>query len=311
MKKLIFSLVCASLLLGSIGARAAKRQYSRPLSPFSGVEVAGQFSVSLVRGTDYRALITVEEPYIDYVICEVKGGTLKISLDERKVPNEVKRQYRGKGTPDPEFSAVVYVPDLLQSVVLSDKAVLLNTEDLFDKSRITFKMSDSSSAKGLKLSALTFDLAMSNKAVADFDVTCRDCKVQMSNSAQLRITEQQSETSTYTLQGYAKVSSLCATGELYIYTKSNCVMTISGSGNRAEFDINGTSEVDASDFEVPDAFVKMSSVSKLSEAAYKTLRVNLNGGSTLNFLNDPSVTIENIRSATMTPGTSKRKAVTL
>ena len=86
---------------------------------------------------------------------------------------------------------------------------------------------------------------------------------------------------------------------------------ISGSGNRAEFDINGTSEVDASAFEVPDAVVKMSSVSKLTEAAYKSLRVNLNGGCTLYFLNDPSVTIENIRSATMTPDTSSRKSVRL
>ena len=69
--------------------------------------------------------------------------------------------------------------------------------------------------------------------------------------------------------------------------------------------------MDAASFEVPDAEVKMSSVSKLTEAAYKTLKVNLNGGSTLYFINDPSVTIENIRSATMTPGYSGRKSVSL
>lgn len=310
MKKLIVSLLCG-LLVTSTGAFAATRQYSRPLTPFSGIDVSGQFKVSLVRGSDYRALLSVEEAYIDYVICEVKGSTLKISLDERKVPSEVKRQFRGKGTPDPEFSAVVYVPELLQSVVMSDKAVLQNTEDLFDKSRVTFKLSGSSSVKNLKVSALTVDIALENKSEGEFDLTCRDCKVQMSNSSELKLVEQQSETSTYVLHGSSKLRSRCTTGLLSVYTKSNCVGLISGSGNRAEFDINGTSEVDASAFEVPDAVVKMSSVSKLTEAAYKTLRVNLNGGCTLYFLNDPSVTIENIRSATMTPDTSSRKSVRL
>ena len=123
--------------------------------------------------------------------------------------------------------------------------------------------------------------------------------------------EQQSEESEYSLQGTSKVVSYCTTEKLSVSTKSNCYMVVSGSGNKAEFNINGTSEVDAASFEVPDAEVKMSSVSKLTEAAYKTLKVNLNGGSTLYFINDPSVTIENIRSATMTPGYSGRKSVSL
>ena len=311
MKKLIVSLLCISLLVPGTGVAAATRQYSRHLSPFKSVEVSGQFVVSLVRGSDYRALLSVEEAYIDYVTCEVKGSSLIISLEERKVPSEVKRQFRGKGTPDPVFSAVVYVPDLLQGVTLSDKAVLQDTEDLFDKSRVTFDLSDNSVVKPLKISSLSFNLKAQNKASAEFDVTCTDCSVQASNSAQLRIVEQQSENSEYTLQGTSKVVSFCTTDKLSIHTKSNCYMSVTGSGSRAEFDINGTSEVDAASFEVPDAVVKMSSVSKLTEAAYKTLRVNLNGGSTLYFINDPSVTIENIRSATLTPGYSGRKSVSL
>ena len=308
---MIVSLLCISLLVSGTGASAATRQYSRHLSPFKSVEVSGQFTVSLVRGADYRALLSVEEAYIDYVTCEVKGSALVISLAERKVPSEVKRQFRGKGTPDPVFSAVVYVPDLLQGVTLSDKAVLQDTEDLFDKSRVTFELSDNAVVKLLKVSSLSFNLTAQNKASAEFDITCKDCSVQASNSAQLRIVEQQSENSEYKLQGTAKVVSLCTTEKLSVHTKSNCYMTVTGSGSSAEFDINGTSEVDAASFEVPDAVVKMSSVSKLTEAAYKTLRVNLNGGSTLYFINDPSVTIENIRSATMTPGYSGRKSVSL
>lgn len=311
MKKLIVSLLCISLLVSGMGAAAATRQYSRHLSPFKSIEVSGQFTVSLVRGSDYRALLSVEEAYIDYVTCEVQGSSLVISLAERKVPSEVKRQFRGKGTPDPVFSAVVYVPDLLQGVTLSEKAVLQDTEDLFDKSRVSFELSDNAVVKPLKISSLSFNLTARNKSSADFDVTCKECSVEAFNSAQLKIVEQQSEESEYSLQGTSKVVSYCTTEKLSVSTKSNCYMVVSGSGNKAEFNINGTSEVDAASFEVPDAEVKMSSVSKLTEAAYKTLKVNLNGGSTLYFINDPSVTIENIRSATMTPGYSGRKSVSL
>ncbi|MBO6169630.1 MAG: DUF2807 domain-containing protein [Bacteroidales bacterium] len=310
MKKLILSLLCCTVLMSTV-AGAATRQYSRSLTPFSGVEVSGPFSVSLVRGSDYRSLLSVEEAYIDYVICEVRGSTLYIGLEERKVPSEIKRLFRGKGTPDPVFSAVVYVPDLLQSVTMSDKSVLVDTEDLFDKSRVTFTLSGSSTIKSLKVSSLSFNLSAQNKSVADFDVTCRECKVQMANSAQLHIVEQESEESEYKLAGTSKTVSLCTSGLLSVYTKGNCTMTVTGSGTKAQFDINGTSEVDASGFEVPDAVVKMSSVCKLTEAAYKTLRVNLNGGSTLHFINDPAVTIENIRSATMSPAFSGRKTQSL
>ena len=65
MKKLIVSLLCISFLVSGMGAAAATRQYSRHLSPFKSIEVSGQFTVSLVRGSDYRALLSVEEAYIE------------------------------------------------------------------------------------------------------------------------------------------------------------------------------------------------------------------------------------------------------
>ena len=298
MKKLVFSAFCCILL--GLTASAATKQYSRNLAPFSGISVSDKFDVSLVRGSEYRALLSVEEAYIDYVVCAVNGSVLEVSLDERKVPSEVKRQFRAKGTADPVFSAVIYVPDLLQSVELKDKAVLHDTEDLFDKSRVSFELSGNSQVKTLTLSSLSLKIKMQNKATGDFMFTGGECIVDMSNSSSLRIVERESTLSRYTLQGTSKVDARCTTQTLDIQTKGNCYMSVSGSGDKAVFNINGTSEVDASAFEVPDAVVSMSSVCRLSEAAYKTLRVNLNGGSTLFFAGEPAVTIENIRSATMT-----------
>ena len=299
MKKLMMTLLSVSLLF-STGAGAATQQYSRQLKPFSDLVVSDDFVVSLVRGTDYRALLSVEEAYADYITCSVSDGVLTIALDERKVPVDVKRQFRGKGTPDPVFSAVVYVPELLKSVSLSEKAVLRDTEDLFDKASVSFELSGNATVKPITVSSLDVKIKMQQKSTADFKVlSCKRLTVETMNSSSL-IIDENSEDASYSLQGTSKITAKSHTSRIGVRTKANCTMSLYGSGDSAVFDINGTSEVDASSFEVPDAIISMSSVCLLKEAAYRSLSLNLNGGCTLMFANDPSVTIESIKSATVT-----------
>ena len=115
MKKLLTTIAAlAALGCGLLSAQTV--QYSVDLPSFSTVDISGPFEVSLVRGQQPRALISVLEAYKDYVTCSVSDGILSVGLDEKKVPLDVKRQYRGKGTPDPIYSAIVYVPDLLKAV---------------------------------------------------------------------------------------------------------------------------------------------------------------------------------------------------
>ncbi|MBR4809385.1 MAG: DUF2807 domain-containing protein [Bacteroidales bacterium] len=298
MKKLLTTILAfAALGCGMLSAQAV--QYSLDLAPFTTVEVSGPFEVSLVRGQQYRALISVLEPFKDYVVCSVSGGVLSIDLDERKVPMEVRRQFRGKGTPDPVYSAIVYVPDLIQAVNLSGKAVLRDTEDLFDKSRTVFTLNDQASVKSLYLSSLIFQLEMRGKSTADLTVSCRQTFVNVFGSSSLIMDEQTAE-SEYTLAGSAKARVKSKTTAFSVVAKANSSMTLVGTGDGANYELSGTSEIDASLFEVSDADVRMTSVTRLSVAAANVLKVNLNGGSTLQFSGEPSVCIDNIRSASMT-----------
>ncbi|MBP5720893.1 MAG: DUF2807 domain-containing protein [Bacteroidales bacterium] len=304
MKKLCFTLLCG-ILLFSAGAGAATGQYSRKLSPFSGVDISGPFEVRMVRGSEYRALLSYEDAYDDYVTCDVVSGILVLSLDERRVPSEVKRQFRGKGTPDPVFSAVIYVPELIQTLSMSGKSVLYDTEDLFDKAKISFDLAENAVMKHMSVSTLNFKVSVRGKASADLTVGCKEFVAETANACVLKV-EETSEVSNYYLQGSSRVTAKSETGALNVHTKSNCTMSITGSGNTAEFDINGTSEVDAFGFEVPEATVTMTSVCKLGESAYRSLKVNLSGGSSLYFANEPAVSIENIKSSTMARASGAR-----
>jgi len=297
MKKFLATIASfVALCCGVLSAQVT--QYSIDVQPFSVVDISGPFEVSMVRGTQPRVLLSVTEEFKPYVECSTNGGTLNLSLDERGVPMEVRRLFRGKGTPNPVFTAVIYVPDLVQAVNLDDKVVLKDTEDLFDKARISFSLEGNSCVKSLKLSSLVFKLEMRGKSAADFTVSCRESIVDLANSCSLTMNEV-SEDSFYTLAGSSKSNVKCETQRLTLSAKANSSMTLSGTGDGATFELSSTSEVDASRFGVTDADVRMSSVSRLSVNVVNVLRVNLNGGSTLLFAGDPAVSIDNIRSATM------------
>lgn len=287
-----------SLLLLSLAAGASPTQTSVQLAPFSSIQVSGSFSVRLVRGNEYRALLTLEEGYADYVKCDVVSGALQIALDERKVPAEVKRLYRGKGTPDPVFSAVVYVPELVKGVKLSDKAVLFESEDVFDKARIDIEMNGNSELQSMHLSSQLLRIVMHNKSKASLSFTGQRIEVETANGASLTLDEN-SESSDYFLQGNSKITAISHTGAFGVRTKGNSSMKVSGSADKAMYELYGTSEVDAYALETPDAKVTMSSVCMLSQSAYENLTVSLNGGSSLYFSGEPHVTVENIKSASM------------
>ena len=297
MKKLLSTILCLAAV-SCVLSKAQTSQYSVNVEPFTGVDISGSFEVSILRGSEYRVLVTVLEPYRDYVECYVGAGILNLTLDEKKVPAEIRRQFRGRNTPDPVYSAVIYVPELLQNVRLSDKAVLHDSEDVFDKARINISMEGSSNIRSLKLSSLVFSLDMRGKSSAELDVTCRESEVNLANSTNLKI-EEASESSYYTIQGSSKTTAEVNTRSFRLSSKSNCSITVSGVSQTAVFDMSGTSEADASRFEVNDASVTMSSVCKLSVAASDNLKVNLNGGPSLFFAGNPVIEIDNIRSATM------------
>ena len=285
-------------MLSGFSAGAAVKQSSINLSPFCNLKVAGTFSVSLVRGSDYRALITVEESYMDYIVCRVTDNVLTIDIDERRVPSEVKRQFRGKGTPDPVFSAVIYVPELIRSVELDDKAVLCDSEDVFDKARVSFDLDDNSNMNNLEVSSQQVEISLQNKSTADVKVSCTKLEVDTSNSSNLTIVET-SEDAAYSLQGSSKIVAKSRTVHMEIKTKSNTTMTLYGTGDSITYNLSGTSEVNAMGFEVPDAKINMTSVCALYQSAYRSLTLNMNGGSALYFKNEPQVSIENIKSSTV------------
>ena len=309
MKKSILSTLVLAVLF-STAAGAAVAQTTLELNEFTGISIGGSFDVSIVKGTGYQAVVTVEDAFLPYLECKVNGRTLSIDLDERKVPSEVRKQFRAKGTPTPEFKALITVPGVLQSVALSDKAVLRDCDGVFDDAKVSINLTDNAIARNVDVKSQAVHIYLQNKSAGDFKVNSKVLEVEAGNNTNLRI-EDNSDLSDYQIQGSTNVTATVQTATLKISAKGNSEMKLSGTASSAVYELSGTSEVSAEEFEVPDARVTMSSVSVLKQGAYKTLTVNLNGGSTLLFANDPVVTVENIKSSTMARISTGRKPATI
>ena len=125
-KMLVLAIASITLLLAAPAARA---QYTSqleektiPVGEFSGIEVAGDFEVTLSDGPCV-AKVTVDKMLSPYVQVYVRGKVLHITYDSKAVPKDVRQLYKGRNAPKPVFRASVSMPEL-SSLFLGGNAIL-------------------------------------------------------------------------------------------------------------------------------------------------------------------------------------------
>ena len=97
------------------------------VSEFNAVNVSDDFEVTVSRGT-YGVRLTVDKELAPYVEVYVRSKVLYVSYDEKAVPKELRKQYRGKGALTPVFRVAAYTP-MLKAVTLSDNASLIGIDE--------------------------------------------------------------------------------------------------------------------------------------------------------------------------------------
>jgi len=98
-----------------------------PVTEFDSIHVSDDFEVTLSRGA-YGVRMTVDKELLPYVEVYVKAKTLYVSYDERSVPKELKKLYKGKNGLTPVFRIVAYTPEI-KSVTLEDNATFIGIEE--------------------------------------------------------------------------------------------------------------------------------------------------------------------------------------
>lgn len=309
MRPLVYKILAVAIGILSLGYSAAFAQSPRDieknnLSVFTGITLGGEFTLEVKYGSQYAAKLTTEEMLADYVQFAVSDGKLSVSVDERKVPAEVKRLFRGKNAAT--YRLIVTMPEGLRSVNLSDKAIFLSADDrVFHPEGVEIIAKENAKINTLKFTSDRVSVKMERKAEATLEVTCDSLDVDMSGSTDLTLT-QHAEKVGYALAFNANLVVSGETESLSLSAKGTSKAILNGTAPVASFKVTNASNVNAVNLEVEEARVEMNGLCTLTQAATQDLYVNIGSGSTLVFKNEPTFHILNVKSASLTPYDKKK-----
>ncbi len=288
------------LMASSVFGFAQTRSFEHDLSPFEGIEATDGFKVSVSKSDGYSAKLTVDDALESYVQCYVKAGVLHIGLDDKAIPKDLKKQYKGRNSSEPTLVAVVRIPEL-KTLLLSDDCKFFSSSDIA-ASDLSMTLTGSASANNLRITGKTFNLTVSKNAKftnasvtveGDLGVTCdskgivtleykaNNLKVTSSGSAEMDIRGDAEEKVSIDASGSSKT-------------------TLSGSSKAFEVTGKGTSaKVAASALETLSATITATGISVETNAS-DNLELDLGRGTEVIFAGNPAINIIKIQAATVT-----------
>ena len=287
------------------------------VSEFNAVNVSDDFEVTVARGT-YGVRLTVDKELAPYVEVYVRSKVLYVSYDEKAVPKDLKKLYKGKGSLTPVFRIVANTPEL-KAVTLSDNATLTGVEE-FVADEFELTAAGKSQVKNLSVTASSARISLKKNAVATLNVkTDRGVEASTDNSSNLKLTFTGRElaltadgSSVVVADGPTKALNLATGGSSQVSVNSETEkvdLTTEGSskltltGKALELTVKGSrsSVVDAFAMPVETVEATLSNSSTVTVTVSKSVYANLVGGSALFYSGTPEFKIEKIVRSTLAP----------
>ena len=276
----VFALAAAGL-----SATAQTKQISHDFSAFDALDIDYDFNVKVVESRNYSVSLNVDDILKDYVQAYVKNHTLFITLDQKSLPSDIKKLYRGRKSSTPLLEATVFTPEPLAAVSMAGASILSINYDLEYKEYLT-------------VDAGTVTVNLEGKSFADLVVYADNIKANVANSSLLEL-EQDSENLEIVTGGSGEVRAEGETLNAVLTTSGSSKVTLNGKTDKLSVTGSGSSSVDALNFKTSDCTVKLSNSCKVYEAATEAIHVDLTGNSTLVFDGEPTVDIINVKSSTL------------
>ena len=327
MKNLFSKLLCLAVLASAF-AFPSRAQFvnhleesTLPVGEFTMVSASGDFEVTLSKGS-YGVRLTTDKNLTPYVQVYVRSNTLYLTYDEKSVPKDIKKLYKGKNASQPVFRAVVSMPQL-NGIELDDN-VILSSAEAFYGSDIVISLTDKAQVRNLTVQGNSITVNMKKNAQAALTLTAdKKMEVTTDDKAILKLAEKAREitlnakgNSDNALSGEGEILNLNlsekATGNVSHRTK-NAVLNVGGSskliltGTGEYLEVKGgkNAEVEAVAFPVKTMKAELDG-GKVNVAVEKELNVTLLGGSSLFFTGSPTLIVNKIVKSTLAPaGTVK------
>ena len=296
----IKSLCAVILAAASVPAlsMAQTRTIEHEYSEFDAISVSDGFKVTMVEKDGYNAKFKVSDALESYIECYVKGGTLYIGIDEKSVPKEVKKSFKGKNSDEPVLEATVYVSSL-NSVTLSDDCTFSCGNDL-KADKFKMDLSGTSSVANLNVNAESAVISVSKKAkLSSFNIKVDDKVTVNGDGSAAAVIEYSAKTLEVNNAGSADLAINGQCSSAAVSTAGSAKLSL--SGKTATLKVTGkggSSKIDATAVSVDDVTVSLDGA-ELTVNPAKNLSLDLGKGATVNYSGDPKIKIVKIQNASV------------
>lgn len=292
---MIVTLIVAS----SVCAIAQTRTIEHDYSAFDAIEVSNGFHVTFSQSDDYRAKLVVDDALESYVQCYVKSKTLYILLDDKAIPKDIKKQYKGRNAANPTLNATVYVP-VLNSIILNE-GTSFSSGQAMQVSDFTLTLGENASASNLNVTAKSASVSVAKKAkLSSMNIKAED-DVTVSGDGNGSVSlEYTAKKLTVNARGSSEMAiNGEASGKIEVALDNSPKLTLSGKAPVLKITGKGSAKVDASGLSAEDAVLNFSAAD-VNVKPSDNLELELGKGASVNYIGNPKVKIVSIQSATVT-----------
>ena len=311
----ILLLAPQSLHAQSLAAQLSDKEI--PVSEFSSINVSNDFEVSLARGA-YGVRLTVDKTLQPYVEVYVKAKTLYLSFDEKAVPKDIRKMYKGKGSLTPVFRAIVYTPEI-KSVTLNDNASFIGVDEFLCPD-FELTAAGKTQVKNLAVTATTVKVALKKNAQAILSVKSdRGVEVSTDGNANLKLTYSGNELAVNSdgssvvvangpchamnlfTSGSSQVSVTSETEKVDLTCEGSSKIVLSGKGEVLTVKGSRSSNVDAYAMPFNEVDANLANSSSVTVSVSRMINATLVGGSSLYYSGTPEFHIGKIVKSTLAP----------
>ncbi len=205
-------------MLSTFGLFAQKQVIiEHDYSGFDAVTADNYFEIAVLESDEYSVKITAISSIEDYILAYVKDGVLNLSVDEKGMPGDVRKEFKAKSSALGLPKAEVYMPKL-KKLTINGNATY-NSEEAVETDTLTLSLTKEAIIKNLSVKADVVNVDMSQKAQAYMTLDAAEATVKaLQNSRgelKLDVDKLDASTGSYAvleLYGYAGKISLATEG---------------------------------------------------------------------------------------------------
>lgn len=298
MRRLVLAFVLSFVAVLSADAQKSKEKESE-MKPFSAIEVSDEFSLTLRKGEDYVLKTIVDGRLEPYVIARVKDGVLYLGIERKKIAPEVKKDLRTAHSKGVVIKAEVTVP-FVNSLEVSEDAVV-ECVDVIETDSFILKAADKASVENLTLICSNAEVNVSKSASVDMEINASSLMQFKSSGSSKSYLKHTGDSLAIASTGSSEIEVIVdSKGIMVDNSGMSNVKLLSGKVGNLKVTASGSAKFNSADLPVASAYMIQSGSSKSIVNVTDTLKVNLVGNSTLEFMNNPYIDLERVVSSTLT-----------